>query len=346
MEDLLAGTPAPEAPAAPEAPVTPPAPPVPDAADAADAKEWEDAANDLFPGLNNAKKEPAKDEPTKPTKDPKAPEAPQDQKPPIDPNETAEQKLERETKEAADAANEENEPPDTTARDTRLAARESAQEVAAYKSDVREKMFADIPTELKDADGDPIKSVDDVVKLMNPQTGAAFTPEEAALWLTSARQQFSENLAATEKQIEQIAEVNIDLKDQSDVILGNFGELLKAMPDVRDAVWAEFSKTLVKDPKTGIIIGAPVSLKNFYTTALKPYATLAESLEATEATRVADAAKATADAAAATAAAEAAKRQNRADRSDIYGGGKTDTMDEDEKEWAGAAEAVFGKLKK
>lgn len=326
----------------PAEPVTPPVTLTPE--ETADNKEWDDAENEVFPGLKLLnKKEAKKDEQTDTTKTTtQAPETTETTT--IDPNETPEQKVEREAKELADKekAGEENEEPDTTARDTRLAARESARQIEEVKTDVRKQMFADVPQQLQDKDGDPIKTIEDVMKLINPATvgeaenpnGRAFTQEEAGMWLLSAQQRFNENLANTEKQIEQIAEVNVDLKDQADSINYQYGELLKAMPEIRDSIWTEYEKTLVKDEKTGIITKAPVSLERFYEIALQPYAKLAQSLEVEE-TAKADA----------LAAEEAKKKSERADRSDIYGGGNTDTSTEEDKEWSSAAEAVFGPRK-
>lgn len=342
-------TPAPAAPAAPEpvAPVTPPAPaaeppkpvePSPEeAAQAAEDKEWDDAEDELFPGIKSAKKKGEKDEPAKSGKDAKTPETP---KPPE--NETPEQKAAREAKEAEDAGSESDEPaePDTTSRDARIAARESAQQLETVKSDVREQMFKDTPQVLQDADGDPIKSIEDVMRLINPRTGEAFTEEEAGMWLLSAQQQFNQNIANIDKQIEQIAEVNMDIKDQADAVGYRYGELLKEMPELRDSLWVEYEKTLVKDDGTGIITKAPVSLESFYNMALKPYVDLADKLEADAATQnpqETPEAKAKVE-----ADAEEAKKKARQDRSDIYGGGKVEDMDDDDKEWSDAATAVFG----
>ena len=205
-----------------------------------------------------------------------------------------------------------------------------------------------------DADGDPIKSIDDVMKLQNPRTRQAFTEEEAGMWLLSAQQQFNQNLANTEKQIEQIADVTLAIKDEADSVAYEYGELLKAMPELRDEIWADYQETLQKDPKSGIIIKAPISLSKFYARQLKPYVDKALSLEdvtppaptpPAAGTSAAPAKAAPANPAAAQTAAEAAKAAKRADRSDIYSGGKTDVADPEADEWADAAKEVFGPIK-
>lgn len=333
-------------------PVAPVVDPPADEADAEENKEWDDAAKELFPGLKSGKKkdankEDSEDEPTDGGEKPKTPKAAGKGK--VDPNETPEQKAEREAKEAADAQEleEEDEAPDTTARDNRLATREYQQQVAAVKQDIRAKMFADVPTELRDKDGDPIRTIDDVTKLINPRTGEAFTDEEAGMWLLSAQQQFNQTLAAVEAQIEQVAEVNLDLKDQADLIRYQYGELLKAMPDLRDELWADYEATLVKDPASGLILRAPINLERYYARNLKPYAEKALQLEQEAAGGGTPPApvKPAVDPAAAKAAAEAEKARKRADRSDIYGGGDNKNEDPEDKEWNDAAVAVFGPRK-
>lgn len=360
---------APVAPTEPLAPKDPVAPVVPDAPvngtgdegkltdeEKAEADEWDAATDELFPGLKKSE-EDNKDGTTKPektTEEKAADEA------------AAKDKKSDEAKGAGDAADkggeakkpdsgdgaeaeEEDggaEPDGATAR---LTAREEAAQIAAVKTDVQEKM--NIPTEWKDADGDPIKSVADVMKLINPETvgteefpkGRPFTAEEAARTLDDVERQLAINV----RQIDQIAETNLDLKDQADVVNYQYGELLKALPEVRAKLWAEYEKTLTKDAKSGIITKAPTSLQNFYEIALEPYAQLGRQLETQETAKTEETAKAEADRIAADkAAADAKKTQTRQDRSDIYGSGKVDTQTEDDKEWSAAAEAVFGPLTK
>ena len=302
-------------------------------AEAADEKEWQDATEELFPEL--AKKESKDNEQTDTTTTTTVEPAPETTTTTtIDPGETAEQKSAR-----IEAANEEDGAIDTASIDARVAAREAAQVAEVARADVRSKMFADQPQVLQDADGDPIRTIADVMKLRNPITGESFTEAEAATWLVSAQQQFNQNLAQIDNQIDQIAEVQLDLKDQADMITYEYGELLKAMPELQKKLWVEYEKTLITDSKTGIITKAPVSLNNFYRMALKPYVDLAAKLEANTVEQT-EADKSAAEKAASDAAA--AKKSNRQDRSDIYGGGKDDARTDDEKEWGAAAEVVFG----
>lgn len=317
----------------------------PTAAEVAETQEWDDAAKDLFPGLHKTVDEDTTTTTTVEVEDTTTtttvePDVDTTTTTTIDPNETDEQKAEREKKEAEIAKEVEDNLPDTTARDQRQVAREAKAQVEATAKDVREKMFKDAPANLVDGDGDPILTIQDVMLHNNPATGEPFENEEqAGVWLLAAQKKFNENLAAMDQRINEIAEVNVDLKDQADSVTYRYGELLKADTDLRDRIWTEYEKTLVKDPDTGIIIGMPVSLESFYDIALAPYAKLAETMEnqTAEEKRIADEA---------AKKAEEDKKKERADRSDIFGRGNVDDItDPEDKEWAAAATAVFGPRK-
>lgn len=200
-------------------------------------------------------------------------------------------------------------------------------------------MFADVPQTLVDADGDPINSIEDVMRLINPRTQEAFTEEEAGSWLLSAQQQFNKQIGELDKRIERIAEVNLDIQDQADAATAKYGEYLKANEEERQAIWAEYEKTLVKDPESGIIVDAPISLEWFYDQLLGPK--VKAQAEATAQAQAAAAATAQADAEA-KAEADKKKKTERADRSDIFGGQQPDTRSDDDKEWDEAEKAVFG----
>lgn len=351
------GAPAAEPAATPVAPVTPAEPAAPvtptpeETAQAAEDKEWDDATDEIFPGLKiNKAKDNKPDEPAKPAKTAEeiAAEAANPENKGKDaeskPGDDAKPAGEKDGDEATGEEDQGNEP-DTTARDTRLASREAAKQLDLYKADVRKQMFEKVPTVLQDADGDPINSVEDVMNRVNPRTGEAFTEEEAGIWLLNAQQNLNKGLTNIDKQIDQIAEVNMDIKDEADAVNRKYGELLRAMPEKRDEIWAEFQKTLIKDEDSGVIIKMPVSLEKFYDTVMEPYAAVGQKAEQDEATK----AKTDADAAAAAEKAKAdanAKAQRRADRSDIFGVGKTDEMDDEEKEWADAIDTVFPQINK
>lgn len=328
-----------------------------------EANEWDEAQKDLFPGLSKVEDESttttttvapvdesttttttvAPDDSSTTTTTTVAPdESSTTTTTTIDPNETAEQKTEREKKEADDkaAAEAAANPPDAAAREARQTQREAQQQVEAVAKDVREKMFKDAPTVLQDADGDPITSIADVMKLVNPATNEGFTAEEAGMWLLAAQQQFNKNLAEMDKRINQIAETLVDVKDQADAITYKYGDLLKADEPLRDKLWAQYEKTLIKDPESGIITGAPVNMEEFYEIALAPYAKLAENMKNSNAEDDRKAKEA------ADKAEADRKAKERADRSDIFGRGNVDAnTDPEDKEWATAMETVFGPKK-
>lgn len=331
-----ADAPAP-APAAPAADLKPGAlSPEEQAAQTEDA-EWDDAYKEAFPGLKSVKKKEGADESAESKKDDK--KTPEGKKDSDDKEPNAEPGTGDDTKTkspAGESAGIESKDPAAAEREARATARAATQRVEAIKSEVREKMFADVPRTLVDADRDPINSIDDVMKLVNPRTGDNFTEEEAGMWLLSAQQQFNQKTAEMDRTIENISELNLDIKDQADSVTAKYGDWLKANPEKRDSIWAEFEKTLIKHPESGLIIHAPIGLEWFYDQTLGP------SVEAQK-----EVAKETADQKAAEeeaaaeeqAEAEKKKKQNRADRSDIYGGSNLDTRDAEDKEWDDAAAA-------
>lgn len=338
-------------PAAPE----PPASPVDGSGDngalntdeQSEAAEWEKAAEDLFPGLKEGDKGEQTELDKKPEKDDAGKENPPDKKPdaeqkdgakPQPPKPDAQDDGSKDNA-GTDEGDQEDEPPEPTELAARLSERERQQQVESVRSDIREKMFKSVPTELRDADGDPIKSIDDVMRLINPRTGKAFTEEEAGMWLLQAQSALRENAATIERQIEAIADTNLTLKDEADMVNYQYGELLRAMPELREQIWKTYEQTLEKDANSGIITKARVSLQKFYETALEPYAQLGRQLEAQESQKAAADTQVTQ---AAKQQDEQAKQQRRQDRSDIYGGGKVDTLSDEDKEWADAAKAVFG----
>lgn len=337
----------PAAPATP--PVTPPAEPAAPAAppateptaDEVEAQEWDDAADEIFPGIK-AKREQEEgkkpNEPAKPAEEPKAPEAPKEPDAPAKPAEDG-----AEPDEADDEENEGEEPEFDTARaDARRAERAERAEFDAVKADVKKQLYPNLPTTLADADGDPINGIEDVMKLINPRTNEPFTEEEAGMWLLSAQQQFNQRIELVNKEVERIADIYVQLQDETRSITYRYGALLKEMPDLATRLWTRYQNTLVKDEKSGIILSAPVSLEEYYETALEPYAKLGRDAEAQQNAEAEAKAKAEAEAKA-QQEAEDKKKRERQDRSDIYGGGsKDDPSDPDDKEWGEAIDTVFG----
>lgn len=208
-------------------------------------------------------------------------------------------------------------------------------------TEVRKEMFSDVPDKLLDADGDPIETVADVMKLKNPNTGKPFTAEEAASWLMQAQRHVEKQNEQVERQVEEIVNVNLSIKEQADSVREKYGELLQYMPKLRARVWAQYEKTLIKDDKTDTITKAPVSMEEFYDTALAPYVREAERIKAEA--EAEDKKKADEEAAKKKQAAEEAKTRSRSDREDIFSTKtKIEEMnDPEEKAWAKAAKEYY-----
>ena len=203
-------------------------------------------------------------------------------------------------------------------------------------------MYPNLPSGLQDASGDPINTVEDLMKLENPDTGEAFTREEAEQWLPEMQRRFNEGMQQVQQRVDHIADVMMAVKDEADIVQEEFGDILKANPDVQKRLYAEFAKTLEIDPTTKLITNMPVSLAAFYRVALKPYADAAKAAGATPTPHVP--ATPQTQPTSSQPDPKEQRQRNRSDRSDIFGGGNTDTRDEDEKEWDIAAKEVFGQL--
>lgn len=302
-----------------------------------EAAEWKKAEDDLFPGLKSVRKQDKKNEQTNGSEDEKTSQGGEASK---DDNKDEEQdagKGPSDDTKTQDANNQANDPA-AAARAARLANRQYSDQVATVKSDVMQKMYADAPATLQDADGDPINSIEDVMQLIDPRTGEAFTENDAGMWLLSAQQEFNKQVAEREKNAEKVAELNVDIKDQADSINSKYGEFLKNNVELRDQLWQQFEKTLEKDPNSGIIVKMPLSLEEFYESQLAPRVEAQQHIQQQQS-------QAQAVQQQAQEQQQVQRQQSRQDRSDIYGAGDGNVTDQEDKEWAQARDAVFGPLK-
>lgn len=278
-------------------------------------------------------------------------EAPADDKPaddkpaddkPADDVPADDDKKEDESKEKVDEpeepteepAEKEKEEPDEKAT-TKEAIKEALQEiddaknsrssrVDALKKEVAESLYPEgIDRQLRDSDGDPITGIDDLVKLTNPRTGELFTDEEAGSWLLASQQRLNKDIESVENFIEQVAEVNANITEGAERVATKYGDILKADDKLRESLIAAYDKTLVKDPKTGVTISAPLTPEEFFDPILAPRLTdkIAADQAAVE--------KAKAD------AIKSAK-DGQTDRGDLKPSGKSDNIDPEDKEWATA----------
>lgn len=206
-------------------------------------------------------------------------------------------------------------------------------------TDIRKELFSDQPTRLEDADGDPIETIADVMRLENPITKKPFTAEEASQWLMQAQRNFEKNQEKTQKEIDEIVEVNLSIKEQADSVKTKYGELLKHMPKLRARVWEQYKATLQTHEGTDIIKKAPVPMEAFYDTILAPYMREVDRLKKdaeADKQRQEEAEKRKKE-------AEEKKKQSQGDREDIFSTRtKIESIsDPEEKEWAQAAKEYY-----
>lgn len=316
-----------------------------------DDLEWSQANDDFAKDKDFKPAEPAKkpdeekkseegkkpDEPAKPEKksEEKPPEKPdpKDKKPDEKPGPSDDPGKKAEENKPADEAKpgekEEAADDDFDLGSYRQQQRQLAQDEAAIKEDVRKELFSDRPSELLDADGDPIRTIEDVQKLLNPSTGKPFTEDEAGRWLIKAQAKINEDRAEDDKKIDAIAQAILDVRDWTAAVKAKYGDFLKANPEIRQDIWVEYEKTLSKDEKSGIITAAPVNMENFFRVALEPHIKMAEQLQ-----KQSEEDK--------KAKEEKDRKQARADRSDVYGGGKSGVTDPEDEEWNQAAKEYYG----
>lgn len=194
--------------------------------------------------------------------------------------------------------------------------------VQTFKKEVTQTLYPEgIDRQLRDSDGDPITGIDDLTKLLNPRTNELFTDEEAGSWLLSAQQKLNKDIETVERFIEQVAEVNVNVKLGAERVAEKYKDILSADDKLRERLIQAYDKTLVKDPKTGVTINNPVDVEEFFDIALE--SRLADRAAATEAASEAAKAKVKQDA-----------KDSQSDRGDLKPSGKSDNIEPEDKEWA------------
>lgn len=197
----------------------------------------------------------------------------------------------------------------------------------AFKKEVTETLYPEgLDRQLRDSDGDPITGIDDLTKLINPRTNELFTDEEAGAWLLQAQQKLNQDIERVEAFIEQVAETNVTVKSGAERVAEKYGAILQADDALRKSLIVAYDKTLVKDPKTGVTISAPLTPEEFFDPILGPR--LNQKIEDDQAAAAAAKAKADEDA-----------KNAQADRGDLRPNGKGDNIDPEDKEWAEAYKA-------
>lgn len=290
-----------------------------------DELEWADAASDFIEEHGGKeKKEEPKDDPVQEDggKDDTDPDDPKDDEPKDDSPE-----------------GEENLDGEPTVRDRLAEERELKQTREAITEDVRQKLFGDKPTRLEDADGDPIETVADVMKLQNPVTGKPFTAEEAASWLMQAQNHFQKQSAKDQAEIEKIVEVNVALKYDLEAIKSEYGELLAAMPKLRQRLSDEFAKTLELGADGDTVVNTKIGMKDFYDMVLAPYVKQAEQMKADAEAKE----QAEKDRQVQKKEQEAQQKRTRSDRGDVVATRTKveENNDPEENEWAKVAKEYY-----
>src|SRR5690606_38682794 len=124
----------------------------------------------------------------------------------------------------------------------------------------------------------------------------------------------------------QIATVNQGLHDEATLALAAFKDVFAQNPQLQKSMFEAYSKTLKISPE-GFIEEAPVSLLEFYSAALSPYA---QQMQQAAPANPAQPAGAPVD-----------NTQRHQDRSDIYKPSGSNLSKEDQ-EWADAARDALG----
>lgn len=206
-------------------------------------------------------------------------------------------------------------------------------EATAVKSQLRDKVLErlypeGIDRQLRDADGDPINGIDDLTKLINPETDDYFTEDEAGSWLLRNQQKLNQDIEKMERQAEAIAEMDINLRTSADRVEQLYGDFFRDNPEVYERITQAYNKTIVRDPQSGLVIDMPVEIEDFYEAALSGYMQ-AQDVQKQQA----------------AAEAERKKKQQRSaqqERGDLSRfGSPTDNMSKDERGWAEAMNSYY-----
>ena len=288
--------------------------------------EWADS---FEVGSDDAPETPETPEVEEAPEEPEAtpePEA-EEEAPEETPEETPEEapEAEEEVKEEPEAPEVPEEKPSLSSEDIKKALREVEAEKASYTDEVKsttkevlESFYPEgIDRQLRDKDGDPIKSIEDVMERIDPRTGENFTEERAASWLLEEQQKLNKQVEELEASAERVAEVNINLKKDAERVVEKYADVLKNNPKVAEKARALYENTLRKDPKTGITLEAPLDLIEFYDTFLEPYILAAENTPAPEPVVEPEKPKA-----------------NPNDRADLPTTNGNDNLSKEEREWA------------
>jgi chemotaxis protein histidine kinase CheA len=230
-------------------------------------------------------------------------------------------------------AEEDNKP--LTREDIRAALREE-QAAREAETSQRTTFAGQVRNDLKEAlkldstyttvsleDGTPITSVSQLTQVINPETAEPYTREEASQLLLEAQQIVNENIIAYEKRVDELTDLNINFKEESDEVDRRYGDILKAFPDVAKDLLEAYQKTFKVSDDGTYVEEVRVSPLEFYGPALRPFRNATDQIAQQQAE---------AKAAEEKAAREAAIKEEQEDRGDLGGTagaaqGKPDPLD-------------------
>lgn len=206
------------------------------------------------------------------------------------PKETPEEKANREAQEAANK----EEPKPLTAEDIKkvLDERESSsQERVSQLHEAREAIISKvypegIDTKIYDTDGKVIKTAQDIVDrgLVNERTGEPYTYEEAASFMLEANKKMAEQVEELNSWAENVAEENISLNEGNQRVMAQWGDTLKAMPNLAAKLAEEYVSTqLTFDKTNSYITKMAMTPERFYGLVMPAYQKLGEALTAQQA---------------------------------------------------------------
>ena len=140
------------------------------------------------------------------------------------------------------------------------------------RDDLKEALKLDDEfTQIKLDDGTPISSVTQLTQVINPETDEPYTREEATSLLLDAQRIVQENIAAQEKRVDELTDVNVSFKEEADRVDELYGDILKAFPDTAKELLAAYQKTFKTSEDGSYVTEVPISPLEFYGPALKPF---------------------------------------------------------------------------
>jgi hypothetical protein len=147
------------------------------------------------------------------------------------------------------------------------------------REDLKEALKPDSTfTEISLEDGTPITSVSQLTQVINPDTEEPYTREEAQSLILEAKEIVQKNLEAYEKRVDELTDLNVNFKEQSDEVDRLYGDILKAFPEEAKAWLEAYQKTFKVSEDGTYVEDVPISPLEFYKPILAPYRNATDQL--------------------------------------------------------------------